>query len=77
MTPIYMVYTTEKCPQCDSLKRMVDMKEWNDYIEYKMATTEDMPLLRQNNQRSFPCFYDITEEKFVDIQTFFNKMVLK
>jgi glutaredoxin len=77
MTVLYMVYTTDKCPQCDSLKQMVDMKEWNAYIKYKMATSEDMDLLRSNAQRSFPCIYDITEEQFVDIQTFFAKMALK
>lgn len=74
MNKLYKVYTTTNCPLCESLKKMVTVKSFDNHIDYINSTEDDIEFLKEQGQRRFPAIYDNTTGTFIDLQTFFTNM---
>ena len=73
---MYRVYTTDNCPRCDMLKRMIVMKNWSNVNQIHALDESTILMLRSKGVREFPAI--LTEDDTsVSLQQFMTTMDAK
>lgn len=65
---MYKVYTTSNCPQCESLKMFVKMKQMESEFEFVIPNAFEIEHIKASGVRSFPAILNKDTNEFDSLQ---------